>query len=96
MRGGGRGVQERRGGSRPECGRATSSTHVPIESLCLKLIGDELEDHLYLAFLERFGERSWSWSRATELARGTFRWARNLEALFGFLRRLGSECATQR
>jgi hypothetical protein len=73
--------------------RIGGSTHVPIESLRLKLIREGLEDYEYLALLERFGERSWAGSRAAELARGTFRWERSPEALYAAREAMGTRLA---
>ena len=73
--------------------RIGGSTHVPIESLRLKLIREGLEDYEYLALLERFGERSWARSRAAELAPGTFRWERSPEALYAAREAMGTRLA---
>jgi hypothetical protein len=61
--------------------RIGGSTHVPIESLRLKVIRDGLEDHEYLVLLERAGHADLARRWARTVARRTYEWTRRPEAL---------------
>ena len=73
--------------------RIGGSTHVPVESLRLKLIREGLEDYEYLALLERSGAGSAARARAAALGRSTFSWERSPEALYAARRAIGERLA---
>lgn len=77
------GTPERIGGSR----------HVPVESLRLKLIREGLEDYEYLALLARAAgaERARRW--AQRIARKTYAWQRDPQALYRVREAMGRELA---
>ncbi|HUP42696.1 MAG TPA: glycoside hydrolase domain-containing protein [Thermoanaerobaculia bacterium] len=73
--------------------RIGGATHIPIESLRLKLIREGLEDYEYLALLARAGEAGAARAQTAAIARGTFRWEHSPEALYAARRALGTRLA---
>jgi hypothetical protein len=74
--------------------RIGGRTHIPIESLRLKLIREGLEDYEYLALLARSGESDHARRWARTVAQSTHRWVDRPEALLSARLALGEKLST--
>ncbi|HVR28440.1 MAG TPA: glycoside hydrolase domain-containing protein [Thermoanaerobaculia bacterium] len=68
--------------------RVGGRTHIPIESLRLKLVREGLEDYEYLALLARRGDAELARREVARFADSVYRWDRRPEALLAARRRL--------
>ena len=73
--------------------RIGGSTHVPVESLRLKLIREGLEDYEYLTLLAGAGGERLARARAEAVAAGVCRWERRPEALYAAREAIARELA---
>ncbi|HUP24286.1 MAG TPA: glycoside hydrolase domain-containing protein [Thermoanaerobaculia bacterium] len=76
--------------------RIGGRTHIPIESVRLKLIREGLEDYEYLVLLERSGNAELARREVAKLARSVFDWDRRPEALYAARRALAGALAGDR
>jgi PKD repeat protein len=58
------------------------STHIPIETVRLKLIREGLEDYEYLAKVAQLGDRGFADAQARTLATNTYTWSHDPAALY--------------
>ncbi|MBI2568563.1 MAG: DUF4091 domain-containing protein [Candidatus Schekmanbacteria bacterium] len=72
-------------------GRIGGTTHIPIESIRLKLIREGLEDYEYLAMLAAHGARQVADREVGAIVASAFRWESDPAALYAARRRLGDE-----
>ena len=76
--------------------RIGGKTHIPVESLRLKLVREALEDYEYLALLERRGHADLARREIDRIADSAYRWNRKPEALYAARRALAEWLAAQR
>jgi hypothetical protein len=68
--------------------RIGGSTHIPIETVRLKLIREGLEDYEYLAKLTQLGDRGFANAQARTLVTNTYTWSHDPAALYAARRAL--------
>lgn len=73
--------------------RIGGRTHVPVESLRLKLIREGLEDYEYLALLARTGEEKLARKLARRIAPGVRGWEQRPEEIYEIRERIARELA---
>jgi hypothetical protein len=73
--------------------RIGGKTHIPIESVRLKLIREGLEDYEYLVLLGRAGKTELARREVAKLARSVFDWDRRPAALYAARRALAEALA---
>jgi hypothetical protein len=73
--------------------RIGGRTHIPIESVRLKLIREGLEDYEYLTLLAKSGDGSAAHREVAKLTRSVFDWERSPVALYAARRTLAARIA---
>jgi hypothetical protein len=68
--------------------RIGGSTHIPIETVRLKLIREGLEDYEYLAKVTQLGDRGFANAQARTLVTNTYTWSHDPAALYAARRAL--------